>query len=153
MPDAKTKSFAQALMKEQPPANDTERQIGIQAFTLRVKYSNGRRVEGFSWHHYAGYEWDGEGEKEKLTLLFGMRAVVVEGYRLQNLLREIDDGRRRTLKEMSDTEARLALNTPEENEPVITRITAEPSFLEVIKELKGEATSATKTGFTERFGR
>lgn len=145
MRDTKARSFAETLLRDQRdvPANDDasdrERQLGAQAFTLRVKYSDNRRIEGFPWAHYTGYQWSDDADaKERLTLMFGARAIVIEGYRLRNLLREIDDGRRRHLVELGETEARLAAQKPEENDAVIASVKSFPDFEEMLKEIKGE---------------
>jgi hypothetical protein len=158
MRDVKAKSFAEALLgnERHGPANDDtsdrERQPGAQAFTLRVKYSDNRRIEGFPWAHYTGYQWaDSDDAKERLTLMFGTRAVVIEGYRLRNLLREIDDGRRRYLVELGETEARLAAQKPEENDAVIVSVKSYPDFEEMLKDIKGEHRSETR--FTDRLER
>jgi hypothetical protein len=159
MRNTQTKSFAEELLKDRPGAgaanddvSDKERQIGAQAFTLRVKYSDNRRIEGFPWSHYTGYQWtDEEGAKERLTLMFGARAVVIEGYRLRNLLREIDDGRRRHLIELTDTEMNQAVNAPEENDAVIASVKSYPDFEEIFRDIKGE--NQRETRFTERLER
>jgi hypothetical protein len=154
MPDAKLKSFAETFLKDahkEVDDVDKERQHGITAFTLRVKYRNGRRIEAFAWSHYAGYQWaalaDGQ---ERLTLMFGTRAVIVEGQGLQNLLREINEGRRRTITEMTEPEARLVLAEGEGDKAVVSRITVKPDFEEIVKEIAGEEHD---TGFARKVGR
>ena len=158
MHDVKPKSFAESLLREpragaaaNDDASERERQHGVQASTLRVRYAGGRRIEGFPWMQYGGYEWlDGEGA-ERIALLFGERVLEVEGHRLELLLRDIDDMRRRHLVELSERDSNLALNTPQENEPVITRIRSYPEFGEILSEIKGEQQRETR--FTKRIER
>jgi hypothetical protein len=154
MPDAKVKSFAETFLKDAHREGDDvdkERQHGITAFTLRVKYRNGRRIEAFAWSHYAGYQWTALADgQERLTLLFGTRAVIIEGCRLESLLREINEGRRRTIAEMTEPEARLALAEGERDKPVVSRISVKPDFEEIVKEIAGEEHD---TGFVGKIRR
>jgi hypothetical protein len=135
--------FVQEILAEQTEtprngdASDKEWQK-VQAFTLRAELGDGRGVEGFPWAHYGGYRWTDEGEKEVLTLLFGGRALRIEGYNLRILLREIDDGRRRLIKAMSEPEAKLALYGGEREKALITGVKAYPDFEEIVREIKGE---------------
>src|ERR1700674_1776793 len=66
---------------------------GGQAFTLRIDYKDGRKKRGTACSHFSDYEWTDEGEKEKLVILFGTRVVTIEGYNLLVLVREIDEGK------------------------------------------------------------
>ena len=52
----------------------------------------GARAEGFAWSHYAGYQWTDEGERERLVVIFGGRAVEIEGHNLGVLITEIREG-------------------------------------------------------------
>jgi hypothetical protein len=139
----KTKSFSESLFRglNKPQGEDVDamRQMGVGAFTLRVKYGDNRRIEGLAWSHYTSYEWrcldDGP---ERLALLFGARVIIVEGYRLDKLLREINDGRRRTIAELSPTEAMLKLADADDTEPVICSVRVEPSFESIVREIRGE---------------
>ena len=141
MPEAvRSRALSRILETEEPTpsdASDKEWQK-VPAFSLRVELSHGRGVEGFAWAHYAGYQWSDAGEKEKLTLVFGPRALVLTGYNLRSLLREIDDGRRRTIRQVSDSEAKLAINEGEKDKALVTEIACLPAFDEIVNEIKGE---------------
>ncbi len=101
---------------------------------------------------YRGYQWlDSEDGTERIAILFGERVLEVEGHRLELLLRDIDDMRRRHLVELTERDATLAFNTPQENEPVITRIRSYPEFGELLAQIKGE--NPRETRFTERVKR
>jgi|HubBroStandDraft_4_1064222.scaffolds.fasta_scaffold877054_1 hypothetical protein len=147
MPDARQKSFAESLLKNTArglPDDDTEkaaikeRQHAAQAFGLRVKFKDGRHTQGFAWSHYAGYEWADEGDQEKLTLLFGARALTIEGFNLSVLIRSIDEGQLKGIKELNHAQAEVMRIENSENEPIIIRVVSDPPFQEIVKEIKGE---------------
>lgn len=70
--------------------------------------------------------------------MFGPRALVLTGYNLRSLLREIDDGRRRTIRQLSESEAKLAIHEGEKDKPLVTEIACLPAFDEIVNEIKGE---------------
>ena len=107
MPD---KTFAQKLLRKaadrQSPQDDeksftSERQHTAQAFNLHVERRDGRRAEGFAWSHYAGYQWTDEGNHERLVVVFGMRAVEIEGQNLGVLVGEIREGQLNSIRELA----------------------------------------------------
>jgi hypothetical protein len=147
MPEAKQKSFAEEVFRKTGrgvPDDDTEkaatkeRQHAAQAFGLRVKFKDGRHTQGFAWSHFAGYEWADEGEQERLTLLFGPRALTLEGFNLSVLIRSIDEGQLKGIKELSHAQAELLRIENPENEPIIVRVVSDPPFKDIVKEIKGE---------------
>jgi hypothetical protein len=118
--------------------SDKERQH-VQAFSLRVDSRDGRAVEGFAWAHYSGYRLvDNEDGSETLALAFGQRAVVVHGYNLRIILREIDEGRRRRIKPKPEAEIKLALHSGEKEKELISRVECLPAFDKILSEIKGE---------------
>jgi hypothetical protein len=147
MPDARQKSFAESLLKNTArgvPDEDTEklatkeRQHAAQAFGLRVKFKDGRHTQGFAWSHYAGYEWADSGEYETLTLLFGARALTIEGLNLSVLIRSIDEGQLKGIKELNHAQAEMMRANNPDDEPIIIRVVSDPPFKDIVKEIKGE---------------
>lgn len=121
-----------------PDVSDKERQ-NVQAFSLRVDSGDGRTVEGFAWAHYSGYRLlDNEDGSETLALAFGQRAVVIYGYNLRMILREIDEGRRRRIKARPQAEIKLALSSGEKEKELISRVECLPAFDKILSEIKGE---------------
>ena len=95
MPDTRHKSFTQTVLKGRghddgdEKSFTAERQPTAQAFNLHVERRDGRRTEGFAWSHYVGYQWTDEGSHERLVLVFGMRAVEIDGHNLGVLVAKI----------------------------------------------------------------
>jgi hypothetical protein len=114
-----------------------ERQHTAQAFTLHVEYKDGRQLEGFPWSHYGGYYWKDDGERERLVLLFGERALEIEGYNLSILIAEIREGQLNGIKELVSRQATLLESANKENEPVIASVKSYPDFEQILSELKG----------------
>src|ERR1700679_3419124 len=79
----------------------SERQHTAQAFNLHVERRDGRHSEGFAWSHYAGYQWTDEGSVERLVVIFGMRAVEIDGHNLGVLINEIRDGQLNSIRELA----------------------------------------------------
>src|ERR1035441_10515023 len=109
MPDAESK-FARRLMEDRQPDGKSftsERQLTAQSFNLHVEKRDGRHAEGFPWSHYAGCKWSNEGEHERLVILFGDRAVEIEGHNLGALVTEIREGQLNGIKEMVSAQVML----------------------------------------------
>jgi hypothetical protein len=115
MHDAKPKSFTKALIDKMGKAHEddpertftSERQHTAQAFNLHVERRDGRRTEGFAWSHYAGYQWTDEGSHERLVVVFGMRAIEIEGHNLGVLVTEIREGQLNSIRELASGQAQL----------------------------------------------
>lgn len=116
----------------------SERQHTAQAFTLHVEYRDGRHSEDFPWALYGGSAWKDDGERERLVLLFGDRALEIEGYNLNILVAEIRGGQLNGIKELVSRQATLLESAKNENEPVISGVKSYPEFEQILKELKGE---------------
>jgi hypothetical protein len=140
MPEAKSKFLHKLLETPEPESKgfSKERQLSAQSFNLHVERRDGRRAEGFAWSHYVGYQWTDEGEHEKLVVIFGERAVEIEGHNLGILVTEIRDGQLNGIREMASGQARLLAHANADNEPVITAVRSYPDFDEILKEIKGE---------------
>jgi len=128
-----------------------ERQLTAQAFNLHVERRDGRRSEGFAWSHYAGYQWSDEGNRERLVVVFGARALEIEGHGLSVLVSEIREGQLNMIRELTTGQGVLAARENPGGEPVITSVRTYPDFEEILKEIKGEDKHEPKAGFTQRF--
>jgi hypothetical protein len=115
-----------------------ERQLTAQAFNLHVERKDGRKTEGLAWSHYAGYQWTDEGSHERLVVLFGMRAVEIEGHNLGVLVAEIRDGQLNCIRELTTRQSTLFKDANADGEPVISSIHTYPDFDEILREIKGE---------------
>lgn len=143
MPD---KSFAEKLLRkaaDRSPEDDgrsftSERQHTAQAFNLHVERKDGRRTEGFAWSHYMGYQWTDMGSQERLVVIFGTRAVEIEGHNLGGLVNEIREGQLNGIRELASGQAQLLEQGNPDNQPIIKSVRSYPDFEEVLKELKGE---------------
>lgn len=136
---------------EEPKAFTSERQHTAQAFTLHVEWKDGRHTEGFAWAHYSGYRWLDIGDHEKLLLIFGPRALEIEGHNLGVLVTEIRDGQLNSIREMPTVQQKLLGQSNEENQPIISAVRAYPDIDEILKEIKGE--DHVQNGFTRRLER
>ena len=123
---------------EEPKSFTSERQHTAQAFNLHVERRDGRRSEGFAWSHYAGYLWTDEGAHERLVVVFGSRAVEIEGHHLGVLVDDIREGQLNGIRELTTGQGTLLGRDNPDNEPVVTRVTIYPDFEEILKEIKGE---------------
>jgi hypothetical protein len=142
MPEGKSR-FLKDLIDKNGPETETksftaERQHTAQAFNLHVERRDGRRSEGFAWSHYVGYRWTDEGEHERLVVLFGARAVEIEGHQLGALIDEIREGQLNSIRELVSSKAMLLQQANPENEPVISSVKTYPDFEEILKEIKGD---------------
>jgi hypothetical protein len=142
MPDTKSKFLGKILDGKGPGTDEgksftSERQHTAQAFNLHVERRDGRHSEGFAWSHYAGYQWTDEGSVERLVVLFGERAIEIEGHNLGVLVGEIREGQLNSIKELVTAQATLKQETADP-EPVISSVKTYPDFEEVLKEIKGE---------------
>src|ERR1700727_707763 len=113
MPDTRHKSFTQTVLKGRghddgdEKSFTSERQHTAQAFNLHVERRDGRHSEGFAWSHYVGYRWTDEGDKERLIVIFGERAVEIEGHNLGVLIGDIREGQLNGIKELTTRQGQL----------------------------------------------
>lgn len=142
MPEGKSK-FLQDLIDKKGPETEAksftaERQHTAQAFNLHVERRDGRRSEGFAWSHYLGYQWTDEGEHERLVVLFGARAIEIEGHHLSVLIEEIREGQLNSIRELVTGKAMLLQQANPDHEPVIASVKTYPDFEEILREIKGD---------------
>lgn len=114
-----------------------EHQTNAQAFALSVVSKDGRRKQTFPWAMYAGHEWTDDGDMESLTALFGERGMIVRGYRLGELDRDMSLGKRAGIRQHTSKQVEAMLQE-DGNEPIIAAIEVFPSFQEMVTALKGE---------------
>ena len=146
MHEVKPKSFSERLLKDTERGLEddgektftSERQHTAQAFNLHVERKDGRRSEGFAWSHYVGYQWTDDGDREKLVVMFGMRAVEIEGHNLGVLVKEIRDGQLNSIRELASGQVLLLQQGNLDNQPIIASVKSYPDFEQVLKELKGD---------------
>jgi hypothetical protein len=156
MPEKKGRFIDKILDGKGPGADDggsftSERQHTAQAFNLHVERKDGRSAEGFPWSHYAGYRWTDEGSFERLVVIFGARAVEIEGNNLGLLINEIREGQLNGVRELASEQAQLQRRANEGNPLVITGVKTYPEFEDILKEIKGDDEHETR--HTRRFER
>ena len=152
MPETRSRALDKILERGDSPKGFTEeRQLTAQSFNLHVAWRDGLRTEGFAWSHYAGYQWKDEGSHEKLVVIFGGRALEIEGHHLGVLVEKIREGQLNGIREMVSSQATLLKQENPENEPIISSVKTYPDFEEVLKEIKGDG--ERDTGFAGKIGR
>jgi len=156
MPETKSRFLNKILESKDAEADaarsyTSERQHAAQAFNLHVERRDGRRSEGFAWSHYAGYQWTDEGDHERLIVVFGARAVEIEGRNLGVLVEEIREGQLNSVRELASGKAMLLAQANPDNDPVIASVKSYPDFDEVLKGIKGE--DERETGHAGRVRR
>jgi hypothetical protein len=142
MHDTKNRFVNRILEKGEPAAEGQpytkERQHTAQAFNLHVERRDGRMAEGFAWSHYLGYRWSDEGDREKLVVIFGNRAVEIEGHNLGILVGQIREGQLNGIRELVSRQASLLNHDSPEDQPVIMSVKSYPDFEEIMNAIKGE---------------
>jgi hypothetical protein len=152
MPEEKS-PFLRKLLNEKsdlPEENapfTSERQLTAQAFNLQAEKRDGLHSEGFPWSHYSGCRWTNEGEHETLVILFGSRALEIEGHNLKALVEDIREGKLNGVKEMISARAALK-EANADSDPIIRDIRIYPDFEEILREIKGE--QEHDTGFARK---
>jgi len=156
MPEPQSRFLKQIIrptqgVDDEPKAFTSERQHTAQAFTLHVEWKDGRHTEGFAWAHYSGYQWLDIGDHEKLLLIFGPRALEIEGHNLGVLVTEIRDGQLNSIREMPTVQQKLLGQSNEGNQPIISAVRAYPDIDEILKQIKGD--DDVQDRFTRRIER
>jgi len=153
MPDAKPNFLDKFLdvKATDEKSFSSERQHTAQAFNLHVEWKDGRRAEGIAWSHYVGYRWIDDGNAEKLVVLFGDRALELEGHNLGVLVREIREGQLNGIKELATGQGTLLQQSNPDNQPIIMGVSVYPDFDEILMEIKGE--THVRHGHTKRIER
>jgi hypothetical protein len=153
MPETKSR-FVERILDakgaDDSKAFTSERQLTAQAFNLHVERRDGRHSEGFPWSHYSGYQWTDDGSHETLIVLFGTRAIEIEGHNLGVLVGEIREGQLNGIKEMTTAQATLK-QANAEKEPIINSVKSYPDFAEILRDIKGE--DDDKARHSKRFER
>src|ERR1019366_3316206 len=144
MPDTKSRFLNRILESKEAAAEGEqsftkERQHAAQAFNLHVERRDGRHAEGFAWSHYVGYQWTDEGDRERLIVIFGARAIEIEGHHLNILTSQIREGQLSGIRELVSRQATLLEHDNPTEQPIIASVRSYPDFEEILKEIKGEA--------------
>jgi hypothetical protein len=71
------------------------------------------------------------------VVIFGTRAVEIEGHNLGALVAEIREGQLNGIKELTTAQATLK-QANAENEPIINSVKTYPDFAEILRDIKGE---------------
>ena len=147
MPETKSRTVQRIL--EQSTASEekaftSERQHTAQAFNLHVERRDGRQAEGVGWSHYFTYKWSDEGDHERLAIIFGPRAIEIEGHNLGALVGEIREGKLNGIKELISGQVMLLEHSNPDNAPVISSAKFYPDFEEILKEIKGDQEHETR---------
>lgn len=138
------KGFAEKLLERGVsalgPSDDEARTKARQlnAFGLGIRFKDGRSGEGFSWADYRGYRWEDLGENERVIVIFGARVLIVLGYNLDVLVRDIEHGQLAAIREHSSRQVTQLRNENPNNEPIIVSIETAPRFEEIVREIQGE---------------
>ena len=143
MPEIKSRFLDKILDSDNGGAKDSpsftkERQHTAQAFNLHVERRDGRQAEGFVWSHYVGYQWTDEGNRERLIVVFGARAIEIEGHNLGILTSQIREGQLNGIRELVSRQATLLEHDNPDDQPVIMSVRSYPDFEEILKEIKGK---------------
>jgi hypothetical protein len=126
----------------------SEHQHTAQAFNLHVERRDGMEAEGIGWSHYFTYKWSDKGGHERLAIIFGGRAIEIEGRNLGPLVDEIREGKLNGVKELISRQATLLEHENPNNEPIISSARFYPDFEELLSEIKGEQKDERKAGFS-----
>lgn len=140
MPEAARSKVLDKILepREDEKSYAKERQHTAQAFNLHVEWKDGRRAEGFPWALYSGYSWADDADKERLILLFGARAIEIEGHNLAPIVGEIREGKLNLIRELNSSKRTLLTHSNPADEPIISAIHAFPTVNEILCEIKGE---------------
>ncbi len=128
---------ASAPEPEEAGSLTKEHQTNAQAFALSVVFKDGRRKQTFPWSMYGGHEWTDDGDMESLTAVFGERGLIVRGYRLAELDRDMSMGKRAGRRQHTSKQVEVMLQE-DGNEPIIAEIEVFPELQEIVAILKGE---------------
>lgn len=156
MPDTKSR-FLKKIIEDagaesgETPSFTKERQHTAQSLNLHIEHKDGRSSEGLAWSYYTCYRWTDEGSQERLVVVFGMRAVEIEGHNLGVLVNEIREGQLNSIRELASGQAQLLKFGNPDHQPVITTVKTYPNFEDVLKEIKGEDEHETR--HAKRFER
>ena len=156
MRNASEQGFAAKLFAEAETPPDAakgpmqERGFAAQATNLRIWNKDGRLAAGLSWASYVTDEWEDEGTAEKLTLVFASRYVLLYGHHLLGLVRQIDEGRLRSVVEVDGLRAQelaaenAGIRDESKKTSIVVRVEVGPQIDELVSDLKGEEDDETR---------
>jgi hypothetical protein len=85
------------------------------------------------------------------VVIFGERAVEIEGHNLGVLVNGIREGQLNGIRELATGQHMALRQSNPENEPIIARVKCYPEFEEILKEIRGE--NDDKSRHARRFER
>ena len=71
-------------------------------------------------------------------MIFGERAIEIEGHRLGILTDQIREGQLNGIRELVSRQATLLEHDNPDDEPVIVSVRSYPDFEDILREIKGE---------------
>ena len=159
MLDQREKGFAARLLADVDTQDSAkgpshERSLGAEATNLRIWYKTGRQAPGLPWSSYVTDEWDDGDDAEKLTLVFASRYVIIFGHHLLSLVRQIDEGRLKSITEVDGLRAQqmmaenASIREESKKTAVVTRVEVGPAIETLVTALKGEEDN--ETGYVRR---
>jgi hypothetical protein len=151
----KEKSFAAKLFSDVDAADmakgpSHERGLSAGATNLRLWDKSGRMAAGLSWSSYVTDQWDDAEGAEKLTLVFAQRYVLLWGHHLLTLVRQIDEGRLKSITEVDGLHVQelvaenASIRDVSRKIPIVTRFELGPEINDLVGALKGEEDDETR---------
>jgi hypothetical protein len=139
-------SFAERLLGNRTPKDPEEprsavageRQPMAESHTVTAIFKEGRRRRGFAMAHYSDYEWTEAGNGERLVVLFGNRALTIEGELLDGVILLLETGRLTHVQELTQREVESLRRDNPGRKPIVTRLTVEPELQDMLSAIKGE---------------
>jgi len=129
---------AEAHEDEAAEGMSREYQANVQAFALTLIYKDQRRRKTFPWSIYGGHDWFDDGDMETIVARFGEGGLAVRGYRFALLERDLDLGRRSSIREHTTAQVESMLAT-DGDEPIIVSIETFADFEAMPASLKGDS--------------
>jgi hypothetical protein len=120
-----------------------EHQTNAQAFSLSIVPKDRRRGQTFPWSMYGGHGWMDDGDFEIIGVLFGDGGCIVRGYRLAALNRDLNLGKRASIREHTKAQVESMLAV-EGDEPIIVSVETFPAFADLLSAIRGEDEDETR---------
>jgi hypothetical protein len=72
------------------------------------------------------------------VVVFGVRALEIEGHNLGVLVDEIREGQLNSIRELASGQKMLLEQGNPDNQPIVANVRSYPDFDEILREIKGE---------------
>jgi len=165
------KKYAAPPVKEPLPKDEehtawrkafiVEREGSAQSFSISVRSTDGREVDGFTAALFLRHHWiDRSSRLERLLLHFSNGGIYVEGQHLQRGLDALEEGKLKRIQMQDSNEIALVkshnadVRKPEEKEPVVSRVVISPSIKYVLEndENLADIAKAVKEDYANNTG-